>query len=398
MQKFILTLCSIVLTTLLTAQSFESILNKNYTLLTIAQEKDRQAAERLDEIKTRRIRIEEDMMDIKERGINNVLQKKEVDKLDKQAKSLKSQEKDYAKQRQEAANFLSDVTDMIKATNKERGKFIAEYERRNGKIPDVKLADNQEVMSQNPPATVPSATDKIAQLEHAASEPREDFSIDNNGPRTTPEKDNAKNKKGKKDKKEDPQVTSKSDDARFKLYDPKEDVALNPPPPECKITFDGIDNFTGKRKKETASMVLFKHTEDFMRPTMKDKDYITCEISMTRVQGGFYFLNMIFTIQTKEAQKSFGFLDRNSPISFKFINGSTLALQNAKTDIGTFDTDKGTSLYRAQLQMSNAEAKALGSAELDAVRIAWSAGYEDYEIYDLDALINLFRCLERDTK
>jgi hypothetical protein len=409
MKKFISTLCLIALTTFIKAQSFETVLNKTYVLLTIAQERDRQAAERLDETKTRRIRIEEDLVDLKERGISNAIQKKEVEKLDKQARSLKSQEKEIAKLRQEAANFLSDVTDIIKASDKNRAKFIAEYEKRNGKIPDVKLSDNQEVVSA-PIESQSKSTDKIAQLEQAASMPREAFSIDNKGPETKTESKKSKTKKDKKEPKDKKKTntpvieenSNTEDDmanaAKFRVYEAKDDVNVNPPTPECKIVFDGTDNFTGKKKKETASIILFKHTEDFMRPIMKERDYITCEVSMSRVQGGFYFMNMVFTILTKEGQKSFGFLDRNTPIIFKFINGANVTLVNGKTDIGTFDTEKGISVYKAQIQMDSGNAKALGSAELDTIRVAWSAGYEDYEIYDMDALIHLFKCLDRDAK
>jgi hypothetical protein len=387
-------------------QSFETVMNKTYVLLSIAQERDQQAAERLDETKSKRLRVEEDLMDMRERNGKNVLQKKEVEKLEKQAKSLRSQEKEVAKMRQESANFLSDVTDIIKATEKNRANFIAVYEKKNGKIPDVKSIDNQ-VVTSTTDSPEPAITDKIAQLEHAASIPQ-----DNSPNVVTSKADNSKNKKdkkGKNKKDERSEVNRNSSEsitleneesaiAKYVVYDSKLDVNINPPVPDCRIPFDGMDNFTGKRKKETAPIILFRHTEDFMRPQLKEKDYITCEAWMSRVQGGFYFLNLTFTILTKEGQKSFGFLDRNTPIVFRFINGTNVILQNAKTDIGNFDTEKGISVYKAQIQMGSTEAKALGSAELDALRVTWSAGYEDYEIYDMDALMNLFKCLEKENK
>jgi TolA-binding protein len=414
MKKLISIIILILSTLVLKAQSFETVMNKTYVLLTIAQERDQQAAERLDETKSKRIRVEEDLMDMKERSGKNVLQKKEVEKLEKQVKSLKSQEKEIAKMRQESADFLSDVTDIIKDSEKNRARFIADYEKRNGKIPDVKTVDTQTVTS-TPNIPEPATTDKIAQLEHAASIPQnqDGFSIDNNPNVVNSKADNSKNKKDKKgkdkkDKKGKVEINSNPTEnfvleneestAKYVLYDVKSDVNLNPPAPDCRIPFDGLDNFTGKRKKETAPIILFRHTEDFMRPTLKEKDYITCEAWMSRVQGGFYFLNLTFTILTKEGQKSFGFLDRNTPFIFRFINGSNVILQNAKTDIGNFDTEKGISVYKAQIQMGSTEAKALGSAELDALRVTWSAGYEDYEIYDMDALMNLFKCLEKENK
>ena len=412
MKKLISIIILILSTLVLNAQSFETVMNKTYVLLTIAQERDQQAAERLDETKSKRIRVEEDLMDMKERSGKNILQKKELEKLEKQVKSLKNQEKEVAKMRQESADFLSDVTDIIKDSEKNRARFIADYEKRNGKIPDVKNIDNQ-VVTSTLDTPQPNNTDKIAQLEHAASIPQnqDGFSIDNNPNIVTAKADNLKNKKdkNKKDKKRKSDINGnpsenivleneEASSAKYVLYDSKTDVNINPPAPDCKILFDDIDKFTGKRKKETDKIILFRHTEDFMRPSLKEKDYITCEAWMSRVQGGFYFLNLTFTILTKEGQKSFGFLDRNTPFVFRFINGSNVILQNAKTDIGNFDTEKGISVYKAQIQMGATEAKALGSAELDALRVTWSAGYEDYEIYDMDALMNLFKCLEKENK
>jgi hypothetical protein len=37
-------------------------------------------------------------------------------------------------------------------------------------------------------------------------------------------------------------------------------------------------------------------------------------------------------------------------------------------------------------------------SEMDVVRVAWSAGYEDYEIYDVDFMQNLFKCLDKVAK
>ena len=66
--------------------------------------------------------------------------------------------------------------------------------------------------------------------------------------------------------------------------------------------------------------------------------------------------------------------------------------------VGLVEPEKGVTTFKAQLQLYASEAKALGSAELDVVRVSWSAGYEDYEIFDVDVLQNLFRCLEKEAK
>ena len=145
--------------------------------------------------------------------------------------------------------------------------------------------------------------------------------------------------------------------------------------------------------------ILFRHTEDFMRATLpKDKEYINCEVIASRVQGGFYYLNLSFTILTKEAQKSFGFLDKGTSFVFKLMNGRIITLTNSKTDIGVVDINNNTTVYRAQLQINSSDVKSLIESELDIFRVAWSAGYEDYEIYNMDVLQNIMKCLDKETK
>ena len=373
------------------AQEFETNMRKAYLLLTIAQERDRQALEILDDIKTKRIRNEEDIIDAQENPKS--ITKKDKEKLINQLKMYKKQEADALKNRREAAAFLTEITELIRANEKKRAKYIAEYEKINGSFDYIKTTDNPVVKNQTPPQdsansgqTGTQSNDKIGVLE---TDPNNvTMTID---PKSVNSNDNKKSDKPKKG-------TPATPSNQPRKYDPKSDVMLNPPAPDCQIAFDGVDKFTQRKKKETMPQILFRHTEDFMKPTLKDKDYINCEAMASRVQGGFYYLNLTFTIMTKEAQRSFGFLDRGTLFVFKLINGKIVTLTNTKTDIGIVDANNGTTTYRAQLQMQNGDAKALMETELDVVRVAWSAGYEDYDIYYMDVLMNLFKCLDKENK
>ena len=230
---------------------------------------------------------------------------------------------------------------------------------------------------------------------------------------TSPEKDTKEPKKGKKNKneaKKEPKKAAKKEATKknntaplltkqMTKYNPQTDVVLNPPTPECALSFDGIDNFTQRKRRETSPQILFRHTEDFMRTTLaKDKEFINCDVTASRVQGGFYYINLSFTILTKEAQKSFGFLDKGTSFVFKLTNGRIITLTSSKTDIGSVDFGTNTTVYKAQLQLSSSDVKAMMESELDIFRVAWSAGYEDYEIYNMDVMQNVMRCLEKEAK
>ena len=181
----------------------------------------------------------------------------------------------------------------------------------------------------------------------------------------------------------------------YKKLDAKNDVLLSTPSMlDCNLVFDGMDSFTGKKKQETSPIILFAHTDDFMRATMKDKEYVTCEAAATRVEGSrVVYINLKITVQTKDAQRSFGFLDRGALFIFRFINGKKMNLSSNKTDIGIVDIDKGTTTYRAQLVIP--ETVEFTASELDQIRVSWSIGFEDYEIFDMDVMRNLFKCLDK---
>ena len=372
------------------AQEFETNMRKAYLLLTIAQERDRQALEILDDIKTKRIRNEEDIIDSQENPKS--ITKKDKEKLTNQLKLYRKQEADALKNRREAAAFLTQITELIKAPDKKRAKYIAEYEKKNGSFDYIKTTDNPVVSAQTPSQDSTNTVQSDVQVNDKGSvletDPNASVVVDSKSGNLIESKKNDKPKK----------VGGNTPSNQPRKYDPKLDVMLNPPVADCKLAFDGVDKFTQRKKRETMPQILFRHTEDFMKPTMKDKDYINCEAMASRVQGGFNYLNLTFTIMTKDAQKSFGFLDKGTLFVFKLINGKIVTLTNTKTDIGIVDANNGTTTYRAQLQMQNGDAKALSETELDVVRVAWSAGYEDYEIYYMDVLINLFKCLDKENK
>jgi hypothetical protein len=392
----ILTLLSFFIVFKSSAQEFEKNLRKAYSLLTIAQERDRQSAEKIDDLKTKRIQAEEDLADLKEIAKPTTNQKKDKEKLDNQFKLLKRQEAEAIKRRKDASIFLNEVTEIVKTTDTKRAKYITDYEKKFGRIDEGRLVENTEIA---PIVTSP--------IEVIKSDPI--GSIENPVGEVTAEKPTNKSKKPQKDekkKKTDSKPSSKSktstaatpDVRQVRKYEPQNDVIVNPPMADCRIAFDGVDQFTERKKKETMAQQIFAHTEDFMRPALKNKDYIVCEAAASRVQGGFYFINLTITIQTKEAQRAFGFLDKGSPIVFKLINGKNIALTNSKTDIGNINNENGTTVYKSQLQISSSDVKSFIESELDVVRIAWSAGYEDYEIYDLEVMSNIFKCLEKENK
>lgn len=447
----------------LQSQDYVTDLRKANQLLSVAQERDRLAAESLQEVKSQLFLLEEDLAGM----LDNSKSKpsKERKKLENEIKALHKKEQDLLQRRKYANNLLLDVTDILQATSKKRSKFIAAFEKRYGVIKLEQEFESQSVVTNEASPVIetskPIEKEKskrktIAELERSSSVPPEPFvgsDVIAPAPTVSDEKEiqektkkssktkavaskdsksNKKDTKSRADKKtkkeseakESPakevvaaKSVSKDDNSRkkkdkrisptmtrpessktaitYKNFDPKEDVmAMTPSSLDCNLAFDGKDNFTGKKKQETEPIILFAHTDDFMRAAMKGKDFVTCEATATRVEGSrIVYLNLTITIQTKDAQRTFGFLDRGAFIIFRLINGKRISLATNKTDIGVVDAQKGTTTFRAQLAIS--ETSELTQSELDTIRVSWSVGYEDYEIYDMDVLRNLFKCLDK---
>lgn len=175
---------------------------------------------------------------------------------------------------------------------------------------------------------------------------------------------------------------------------PIQDVMLNPPDPECVFTFDGVDEFSGQKRRDIQPQIFFTYTPEKFRKHFKPKNYITCRGNLTKISGGFVFLNLEFEIYSTDAYRAFGGLPIYSQLNIKLLNGDNIRLLNKKADNGEYDSTKKVYRVKGQYSINRKQEKLLKKSELDKVRIVWGTGYEDYEIYELDFFINQFRCLE----
>jgi len=180
---------------------------------------------------------------------------------------------------------------------------------------------------------------------------------------------------------------------KFEKYAKDEDVMFNPPQKDCNLVFDGIDEFMGKKRKDVERDVLFTFTNDDMRRYMKADDYITCEGSLTQIKGGVLLFNLFITVNTTDGQRAFGGLTKGNLITLKMINGESISLANNQSDIGVYDPLKKQHTFTGQFRINSGQEKALKKGEVDVVRIIWDAGFEDYEVYNLDFFANQFKCL-----
>lgn len=182
--------------------------------------------------------------------------------------------------------------------------------------------------------------------------------------------------------------------AEFAKYDKEKDVMYNPPKQECNLAFDGVDEFSGKKRKDVVEQMFFTYTNEELRSIFKDRDYMVCNGYLSALSGGLTFLTLNITINSKSAQREYGILEKGALINIKLLSGDNVKLVNSKTSIGTENPLNNSVEYRAQYLISSGDEKKLKKSEVDKVRIIWSSGYEDYEIYELDFFMDQFKCLD----
>jgi len=113
---------------------------------------------------------------------------------------------------------------------------------------------------------------------------------------------------------------------------------------------------------------------------------------MVSITGSKYLI-LQFKINASKARNNFGSLPEGALLRIKLINGDTVDLYNVKGNSGVFDKDSGGLIYSGIFLIQSENEKLLTRYEVDKVRVVWSSGFEDYEIYYLDFFINQIECL-----
>jgi hypothetical protein len=178
----------------------------------------------------------------------------------------------------------------------------------------------------------------------------------------------------------------------IKKYDPAADVMLYPPTPPCVLAASSRDEFSGEISREMARAELFRYTNPALKTYLQGKTHVVCEAALATA-GPNASLLLTFRINDPNARKAFGRLEKNSSATLTFLDGTTLTLQNARADDGTFDPETQAATYRAQYPLPPDALKKIRRTELDKIRIAWSNGYDDYDVQQINLLLRQAECL-----
>jgi hypothetical protein len=179
---------------------------------------------------------------------------------------------------------------------------------------------------------------------------------------------------------------------KYAKYSKGTDVMFTPPSVECDSLLTVMNTFTGKEQRVTQSKELFHFTNAFMANSLNGKQHITCYASVVTT-GKRSFLNLQFVIIDQNASKNFGAIRRDVPTTIKFVNESKLSIANQVADEGSLDASGTVFTVNASFELYKLEKDALRKIEIDKIRIPWAKGFEEYEVYRVDLVQRLLKCL-----
>jgi len=184
----------------------------------------------------------------------------------------------------------------------------------------------------------------------------------------------------------------KSKTEEYVSYSLENDVRYNPPIQDCSYSYDGVDEFTQKKKMNLTPRLFFGHTNPELKPYLGDESLITCTGNLSR-NGGYLILDLDFVIRSQYANKEFGVLPKGSQLTIKLIGNEKVTLRNQSQSQGKFDPVEKIFSYKARYTISNKQEKTLEKTPVDQVRVMWGTGFDDYNVYEVDFFQQQLRCL-----
>jgi hypothetical protein len=169
---------------------------------------------------------------------------------------------------------------------------------------------------------------------------------------------------------------------------------LNPPATPCALVQDTRDEFSGAVLRQTAFLEIFQYSNPALKTFLEGRTQIRCEAALAQ-KGNDVQLLLSFRIIDPNARKSFGRIERGALAMLQLMDGEVLNLQCSTASDGDFDPDTQDLRYQVRYALDGSAARKIKKTEIDKIRIAWSAGYEDYDVQQVDVLEVLSGCLGR---
>ena len=154
------------------------------------------------------------------------------------------------------------------------------------------------------------------------------------------------------------------------------------------------DEMRGKNRLiQTEPELLFDYTPAKLKTYFKTNNLLKTNTSI-RKEGKHYFLHLHISISSKDAAKNYGFIGEGSLLKILLINGRSISTVSDIASSSRIENYTGNTIYEVYYSLTKDDVNNLMKFPLDYVGIMWSSGFEKYDIYQVDVLINQLNCLK----
>jgi hypothetical protein len=138
---------------------------------------------------------------------------------------------------------------------------------------------------------------------------------------------------------------------------------------------------------------FFTYTPERLRSHLKNENLLTGNIRLKQINNQYY-LDLTIILRSKDAAKSYGSIPEDNLFRIEFVNGIRLNLKNLRNSGGTIEEYSGRVMYNLTFKLEKGMLNLIDKVPVDHVGLMWSSGFEKYIIYEIDVLMNQYKCIK----
>lgn len=138
---------------------------------------------------------------------------------------------------------------------------------------------------------------------------------------------------------------------------------------------------------------FFSFTDPEIASHYQDNDFLDCQARFIKTRDD-YFLELKLALHSPRAAAIFGNIDGSSPSRIDFIDGDFIYLDTHAQTSGILDAETGSTIHHIQYRLNKEDLRNLRKKNINTFTILWTRGADQFEIYKIDLLKNLFECLQ----
>jgi hypothetical protein len=177
----------------------------------------------------------------------------------------------------------------------------------------------------------------------------------------------------------------------FSLFTISNAQSVQPP---CEIAYEREIVNTKSKRVDLVPQYFFAFSHPEIKAFYKSNNFIKtyCQISKN---NGLVLLNLNLNLASSVAKNEYGVISKESNLIIHLIKRGQVNLKCTNGSLGRTNDLANKTTYALTYELDKNQVKKLKKYDIDRVELEWSSGYESYEVYEVDAVLNQINCMEK---